>query len=41
MGIDVDITKKLKGFELKVKFKTDNSILGILGASGSGKSMFL
>lgn len=41
MGLEVDITKKLAGFELRVKFKADNDILGLLGASGSGKSMTL
>lgn len=41
MGIEVDITKKHKGFELKVKFKTENSTLGFLGESGAGKSMTL
>ncbi|MGV8980168.1 sulfate/molybdate ABC transporter ATP-binding protein [Clostridium sp.] len=41
MGLEVDITKKLPGFELRVKFKADNGILGFLGASGSGKSMTL
>ena len=41
MSLEVHITKKLPGFELKVDFKTDNDILGFLGASGSGKSMTL
>ena len=41
MGLEVDITKKLPGFELRVNFKADNDILGFLGASGSGKSMTL
>jgi molybdate transport system ATP-binding protein len=41
MGLEVDIEKKLQGFELKVKFKADNNILGFLGSSGSGKSMTL
>ncbi len=41
MSLEVDITKKLQGFELKVDFKADNDILGLLGASGSGKSMTL
>ena len=41
MSLEVDIIKKLQGFELKVDFKADNDILGLLGASGSGKSMTL
>ncbi|MBP1745255.1 MAG: transporter related [Firmicutes bacterium] len=41
MGLLVDIKKKLKGFTLEVAFKTDGDYLGILGASGSGKSMTL
>lgn len=41
MSLEVDIIKKLQGFELRVNFKADNDILGLLGASGSGKSMTL
>lgn len=41
MGLFVDIKKKLKGFDLEVAFEADWDILGILGASGSGKSMTL
>ena len=41
MSLEVDILKKLQGFELKVKFKVDNYTLGFLGSSGSGKSMTL
>ncbi|HSN58502.1 MAG TPA: ATP-binding cassette domain-containing protein [Clostridiaceae bacterium] len=41
MGLVVDIKKKLKGFTLEVDFETDGDYLGILGASGSGKSMTL
>lgn len=41
MGLFVDIKKKLKGFQLEVSFHTEEGILGILGASGSGKSMTL
>lgn len=41
MGLEVDITKKFKGFELNVKFNADNEVSGLLGASGSGKSMTL
>ena len=41
MNLEIDIIKKLQGFELRVKFEVDNDILGLLGASGSGKSMTL
>ena len=41
MRLLVDIKKKLKGFRLEVAFEADQDILGILGASGSGKSMTL
>lgn len=41
MGLQVNIIKKLPGFELRVDFNADNDILGFLGASGSGKSMTL
>ncbi|EHQ89684.1 sulfate/molybdate ABC transporter ATP-binding protein [Desulfosporosinus youngiae] len=41
MKLWVDIQKKLPGFTLDVKFETDGEILGLLGASGSGKSMIL
>ena len=41
MSLYVDIEKKYKGFSLKVKFETRGEILGILGASGCGKSMTL
>ena len=41
MSLVVDIKKKLKGFSLEINFKTDGDYLGILGASGSGKSMTL
>lgn len=41
MSLEVDITKKLEGFNLKVNFKADDDVLGLLGASGSGKSMTL
>jgi ABC-type sulfate/molybdate transport systems, ATPase component len=37
----VDIEKNLPGFNLKVKFSINNGTLGLLGASGSGKSMTL
>lgn len=41
MSLFVDIKKKLKGFSLNVSFETNGDYLGILGASGSGKSMTL
>ncbi|OBR91231.1 MULTISPECIES: sulfate/molybdate ABC transporter ATP-binding protein [Clostridium] len=41
MGLYVDIEKKLPGFTLKVKFNNEKNIIGLLGASGSGKSMTL
>ena len=41
MSLFVDIKKRLKGFSLNVSFETKGDYLGILGASGSGKSMTL
>jgi len=41
MGLFVDIKKKLSDFTLNVKFETGMDALGLLGASGSGKSMTL
>lgn len=41
MSLYVNIRKKLKGFSLDVSFETNGDYLGILGASGSGKSMTL
>ena len=41
MGLIVDIKKKLGNFELKVAFNTAGRVLGLLGASGCGKSMTL
>lgn len=41
MALSVDITKKLPGFTLEVAFSTDNQVLGLLGASGCGKSLTL
>jgi len=37
----VNIEKQIPGFRLRVKFRTDEEPLGLLGASGSGKSMTL
>lgn len=39
--IYVDIKKDLGNFFLNVKFNLENEVLGLLGASGSGKSMTL
>lgn len=39
--IYVDIEKKFGKFTLKTKFQFDNEIMGLLGASGSGKSLTL
>jgi molybdate transport system ATP-binding protein len=41
MSIQVDIRKKFKGFTLDVSFSAGNGRLGLLGASGCGKSMTL
>ncbi|AFM42887.1 ABC-type sulfate/molybdate transport systems, ATPase component [Desulfosporosinus acidiphilus SJ4] len=41
MELCVDIRKKLSGFELNLNFETSEDVLGLLGASGSGKSMTL
>ena len=39
--LDVDIKKKLKNFDLDMNFSMEKGCLGILGASGCGKSMTL
>ncbi len=39
MSIEIDITKELPGFTLDVQVKTGNTVLGLLGASGCGKSL--
>lgn len=41
MELFVDIENKLSGFCLNTKFKTGKDTLGLLGSSGSGKSMIL
>ena len=41
MSLSVDIRKTLGAFRLDVAFETDGDILGLLGASGCGKSMTL
>ncbi len=40
-GLFVDIQKQLPDFTLQVQFSNDRRPLGVLGASGSGKSMLL
>jgi molybdate ABC transporter permease protein len=40
-GLFVDIQKQLQSFALNVSFSADEQPLGLLGASGSGKSMTL
>lgn len=39
--LEVQIYKKLAEFDLDVSFQVDDNILGVMGASGSGKSMTL
>lgn len=41
MTVTIDIEKKLPGFFLKLNMEFGNEIIGILGASGSGKTMLL
>lgn len=41
MSLVVEIRKKLPNFQLAASFETDGDFLGILGASGSGKSLTL
>ncbi|MDR2345421.1 MAG: ATP-binding cassette domain-containing protein [Planctomycetaceae bacterium] len=41
MSIEVDIVKRFRNFELEVSFKAGEERLGILGASGCGKSVTL
>ena len=41
MGLQVEIRKELSGFTLEVAFRSENGVLGLLGGSGSGKSMTL
>lgn len=40
-GLDVDIHRKLKNFDLDIRLNASVGTLGILGASGCGKSMTL
>ena len=41
MALEVDIRKKFSGFTLDVSFRAEGGCMGILGASGCGKSMTL
>ena len=41
MAIEVKIQRKRNTFELSIDFKSDSKRIGILGASGCGKSMTL
>lgn len=41
MSILVDIEKRFRGFNLKIQFESGEGVTGLLGASGSGKSMTL
>lgn len=41
MGLSVEIKKRLGDFHLIVRFESESSRIGILGASGCGKSMTL
>jgi molybdate transport system permease protein len=41
MSLEVSIEKSVAGFRLAVEFSTDGTPLGLLGPSGSGKSMTL
>ena len=41
MNFSIDIKKKLYEFQLDAKLQSEEDIIGILGASGSGKSMLL
>ena len=41
MSLQAEIKKRFSGFSLEVSLHTEQGVLGILGASGSGKSMTL
>ena len=41
MSLDVNIEKDLGAFRLNARFSAENGVVGLLGASGSGKSMTL
>jgi molybdate transport system permease protein len=40
-NLEIEITKRLEHFELDVKFSASRGAVGLLGASGAGKSMTL
>ena len=39
--IDIDIVLSLGQFQLEAKYQTDQQVLGLFGASGSGKTSIL
>ena len=41
MGLTVNIKRKLGEFKLDIHFQSESKRIGILGASGCGKSMTL
>ncbi len=41
MSLNVELHKRLNGFTLDTKFETDTGTMGLLGASGCGKSLTL
>lgn len=41
MLLEVNIKKKLRNFTLQADLKLENEVLGLMGSSGSGKSMLL
>ena len=41
MALEIDIKKTFPDFKLDIRFKAEHEILGMLGASGCGKSMTL
>ena len=41
MAVSINIEKNFRDFSLKVKFEGSSAAIGLLGASGSGKSMTL
>ena len=41
MAVSVNIEKNFRDFSLKVQFEGSSAAIGLLGASGSGKSMTL
>ena len=41
MAVKVNIEKNFRDFSLKVDFEGSSAAIGLLGASGSGKSMTL